>query len=72
MKEIECCGRKLRNTKRARYKHRKAMLAAGVKCPMEKQTVGRTKVYTASAKKVARRKAYVEKKAAEQEARQEE
>ena len=70
LKTIVCCGKTLNNNKEARYKHRKAMLAAGVKCSMEKQSVGRTKKYTASAKKVARRKAYAKKKAAEQEVRQ--
>ena len=71
LKTIACCGKTLKNNKVTRHRHRKAMKAAGVKCPMEKQTVGRTKKYTASAKKVARRKVYAEKKAAEKEAHKE-
>ena len=71
LKKIACCGKTLKNNKVARHRHRKAMMNAGVKCPMEKQTAGRTKKYTASAKKVARRKVYAEKKAAEKEARKE-
>jgi len=64
-KTIVCCGKTLKNDKVARHRHRKAMLAAGMNCPAELQTVGRTKKWTASAKKEARRKAYSKKRADE-------